>query len=144
MKKSRRMNSLLKLAKNREQDAVSLLNRTRQELDEREGQLKELQQFQRDYINRLGSLGSNGADMSKINEYRHFISQLSGAITMQGQLLAESRKELALKSQSWREARIDSRVIGNYQDRCRNQEHQVLLKCEQKEADEKAQQMKSR
>ena len=143
MKKSQRMNTIVKLAKNREHDAVAMLNRSRQELEEREDQLQELQQYQHDYMRRLESLGGSGADIGKINEYRRFINQLSGAITLQQQLIEESRQELAIKNQSWHEARLDSRVLGNYQLRCKTQEYQMLLKQEQKESDEKAQHIKS-
>jgi len=143
MKKSQRMNTIVKLARHREHDAVAMLNRCRQELEEKEGQLQELQQYQHDYMRRLESLGGGGADISKINEYRRFISQLSGAIALQQKLVEENRHELALRSQSWHEARLDFRVLGNYQQRCKTQEYQALMKQEQKESDERAQHIKS-
>ncbi len=142
MKKSRRMQTLVKLARMEEEHAILQLGEAQRVFSEQMSKLQELESFHKEYRQRLEALGGSGTDIARLNEYRGFIHQIDQAMKIQRQRVAEAREVLDKQDLSWKEARVHHKALGNYQQRCREEEDLIQAKREQKESDERA--MRSR
>ncbi len=143
MKKSRRMQTLVKLARLEEEQAVLRLSEARALYAGQVNRLRELESYHREYTQRMAQLGGTGTDIARLNEYRAFIHQLGEALKIQRQQVAEAREALERQDQSWMEARTHHKALGNYRQRCQREEDLLQAKREQKESDERAMRARS-
>ncbi len=139
-KKSQRIQTVVKLARHDEDEAVLALSQARRQVEEQQRRLAELEAYRRDYAQRLDGLGSAGVNIAQLNEYRAFIIRLDAAIGQQGQRLKQCQAELEQASAAWQAARLRHRAVDKYRQRCRDEELRQAAKKEQKESDERAQQ----
>ncbi len=143
MKKSRRMQTLVKLARIEEEHAVLQRNEAQNAYSAHLGKLRELESFYKEYKQRMDTLGGAGMDMGRLNEYRGFVRQIDQALKIQRQLVAEARGVLERHDESWKAARVHHKALDNYQSRCRKEEDLESAKREQKESDERAMRARS-
>lgn len=143
MKKSRRMQTLVKLARIEEEHAVLQYSEARKVYEERLGKLQELESFYREYQQRMDALGGSGTDIGRLNEYRGFVRQIDQAMKIQRQLVAEAGAVLEKHDASWKAARMHHKALDNYRSRCRKEEELDQAKREQKESDERAMRMRT-
>ncbi len=143
MTRSDRLEPIAGLARNREDSEAIVLGQARRRCEDQERRLVELQQFQREYIERFQALGQTGIDIRRINEYRRFNERLSEVILQQQKLLDESRRLLEQQNRNWTEASAKRRALDKTIDRFRSEEAVHAGRRDQREADEQAQRMRS-
>ena len=142
MKKSSRIQTVARVARIEEENAIVQFSKTQRIIEEREHKLRELEEYYIEYKYRMDEMGGSGTDINKLNEYRKFVRQIGEAVKIQKQLVAEARGELEKDSASWKAARVHHKVINKYQQRCKGEENMQQLRREQKESDEKAMHVK--
>jgi len=142
--KSRRLQPVIKVAKNREEDAALALIEYRKVVDQHEAKLIELKQYHAEYILRLNEGSRIGMNIAQINDYRSFIARLALAVAQQETLLKECEQQLKDKNSAWMLTRARHQALGKVVERYQQQEHEVSEKREQAESDERAQHMRKR
>jgi flagellar protein FliJ len=109
-----------------------------------QAKLEELEAYRagyvRDYARRAGS-GMSGAGM---REYQIFLSRLDEALRHQTQILAQARLQRGAELESWRNAARRAAAVGNLATHWQAEERLASEKVEQKETDERSQQLWSR
>jgi len=141
MLKSKRLQPVIKIAQNREDDAALALNEYRKVIDQQEAKLIELRQYHAEYIQRLNDGGRNGLNIAQINDYRNFIARLAVAVEQQEVQLASCEVELKVKYDAWLLTRVRHQALDKVVDRFQQQEHKESEKREQAESDERSQRM---
>jgi flagellar protein FliJ len=96
--------------------------------------------YVRDFSRRAGS-GMNGAD---VREYQIFLTRLDEALRHQVQILGQAKLKRAAELESWRNAARRAAAVGNLAAHWQAEERVAADKIEQKEADERSQQLWSR
>ncbi|HED40659.1 MAG TPA: flagellar export protein FliJ [Chromatiales bacterium] len=139
--KSRRLQPVIKIAKEREEDAALALSEYRKVIDQQEAKLIELRQYQAEYLQRLREGGRNGMNIAQINDYRSFIARLSVAVEQQEAQLVACEVQLQEKNRAWLEMRARHQALGKVTERYRQQEDEAREKKEQAESDERSQRM---
>jgi flagellar FliJ protein len=106
--------------------------------------LEELEAYRaayvRDFARRAGS-GMNGAG---VREYQVFLGRLEEALRHQTQILAQTRLRRNAELENWRNAARRAAAVGNLATHWQAEERAAAEKIEQKEADERSQQIWSR
>ncbi len=140
--KSRRLQPVIKVAKEREDDAAIALSEYRKIVDQHEAKLIELRHYHDEYIQRLNESGRSGMNIAQINDYRRFIARLAVAIKQQEALLLECQQQLNEKNMAWLQMRGRHQALDKVSDRYRQQEQEARDKREQAESDERSQHMR--
>lgn len=138
-RKSQRLDPVSRLAKDSEHKAAAALGECARQCRDQEQKLAELEDFRREYRRRFEDLGSRGAQVKQINDYRRFIEQLDQAVAQQRKLTEEIRRRLELHNRHWTERRSKRRALDKVIDRFRTEEGRAAHSREQREADERAQ-----
>ena len=142
MKKSQRLAPVIKVAKNREQDAAKALSESRRIVEKNEAKLNELLAYQQEYTKRYEEIGRNGMEINKINEYRQFLARLNEAISGQRELIKFKQSEVDKKNQTWNQTRVKHKSIDKMVTRHRTDERHDEDRREQGEADDRSQHVK--
>ena len=77
-------------------------------------------------------------------EYQLFLGRLDEALRLQGHILAQARLQRGAELESWRNAARRASAVGNLATHWQAEERQVADRIEQKESDERSQQLWSR
>ena len=141
MKRSKRMQSVAEIAKNRERDAARVLGQKRQHLEEQRQRLDELASYREEYARRFQSQGGVGLDARRLHEYRVFLQKLNMAIVQQRDRINQMVGECNIYQESWMNSRVHSKAMDKVVDRCRYDELRKREQQEQKELDEHAMQL---
>ena len=141
MKRSKRMQSVAEIAKNRERDAARVLGQKRQHLQEQRQRLDELVSYREEYARRFQSQGGVGLDARRLHEYRVFLQKLNMAIVQQRDRINQMVGECNIYQESWMNSRVHSKAMDKVVDRCRYDELKKREQQEQKELDERAMQL---
>lgn len=119
MTRSKRMQTVNKVAHKKEQDAARMLGQSRKNLQQQNMRLTELMQYREDYTRKFTSSGNDGMDTRKLNEYRSFLHRLNQAILQQRDVIARAERECQLRERAWLGTRTRSqaltKVIARYQ-----------------------------
>lgn len=141
MRKSKRLQPVIKIARGDEEAAARELGEYRKVVDQHEAKLIELRHYHEEYLLRLSEAGRNGMNIAQINDYRGFISRLAVAIKQQETLVEECQQQLDEKNQVWIERRGRHQALDKVADGYLQQEYQQNEKREQAESDERSQRM---
>jgi len=136
--RSKRMQSVADLAKNREDNAARVLGERRKFLEQQKQRLAELMMYREEYAIKFQSTGNQGLTISQLNEYRHFLIKLNMAIVQQRTHIDMATDDCQLFQQKWLDSRSHTQALDKVVERYRNQEIKVLERKEQKELDESA------
>lgn len=139
MVRSERMQTVAGLAKDKENRAALTLAELRRQHEEQERRLSELQQFQREYAQRLEALGRDGIGIQQLNQYRRFSERLGEAVAQQQRAVEEARRRLDQQNLSWSDASARRRALDETVTRLRAEEAVHAARKEQREADDRAQ-----
>ena len=142
-KKSRRILTVVRLARHEVEAAARALAEAQQFLEAQRQRLGELEVYRSDYARRLQQQGSGGMSIARLTDYRAFLSRLDEAIHQQRQRVAQGEAELERRTDAWRQARLRHRSVDSYHQRCLEEEQREAWKKEQKESDERAQHRRS-
>lgn len=141
MKKSKRLQPVIKIASAREDEAARELVEYRKVVDQHEAKLIELRHYHEEYTLRLNESGRNGMHIARINDYRSFIERLRVAIKQQEVVLVECRQQLDELNRAWLQTRARHKALDKVSDRYQHQELQAQEKRAQAESDERSQHM---
>lgn len=139
MKKSSRLQPVVKVAESREQQAAQALGMAQTQLTQAEQRLAELKVYREDYIARFHSAGAAGMGALQMEDYRQFLHKLSLAIDQQGQVIAQAASEVEVKRQGWHQNRSKTQMLDTVVSRYQAEEQRVAERKEQGEQDERAQ-----
>lgn len=136
MKKSKRLDPVVRIAGTREKEAARLLGECQQRLSKHEQRLIELIGYRKQYSEQFYRLGSAGVPAQKVNEYKTFLARLGEGIEQQKQRLVQTRRELEQKKRDWLIARGKIQAMNKVVDRHVERENYEAARKEQKETDD--------
>ena len=144
MKKTERIGMVRRVVDDIERCKAQALATCEQNVIAAQAKLDELESYRaayvRDFTHRAGT-GISGAGM---REYQVFLNRLEEALRQQTQILAQARLQRAAELESWRNAARRAAAVGNLATHWQAQERLACDKVEQKESDERSQQLWSR
>jgi len=139
MKKSQRLNTVLKLEEMKEQQAGRQMVDARSQLMQETRKLEQLVAYRQEYEELVAQRGSEGIAARALQSYHHFLQRLSQAITQQQQQLLQVEQSAHQHEQVWLQQRGATSNMGNLVNRYAQREQAETERREQKEGDEQAQ-----
>jgi flagellar protein FliJ len=101
MKKSQRIKTLVDLKAAQAKSALEALGVCQRKWLVMQNQIQGLKDYRKDYQNKLDQLGSGGANILQLLEFKSFIEKLDKAIAGQEVALEGIDQELAFKKKAW-------------------------------------------
>jgi flagellar protein FliJ len=141
MKRSQRLEPVVKVAQSREQQAARALGDSQQALSQAEQRLAELKNYREEYVHRFHASGAAGMSAVQMGDYRLFLSNLSRAIEQQVGLVEQAAAGVEQQRQHWFSRRGKVKMLGNVVSRIQADEQRVVDRKEQLEQDEHSQRM---
>ena len=106
--------------------------------------LDELEAYRAAYVQDFTRRAQSGMNGAGVREYQVFLSRLDEALRHQAQILAQARLQRSAELESWRNAARRATAVGNLATHWEAEERLEAEKNEQKESDERSQQLWSR
>lgn len=141
MTKSKRLKPIIKIAEEREQQAVREYLEVQKLHRERETRLTELVNYKEEYQSKFLATDSESRSVFQFNDYRAFLQRLDFTIGEQKKLVLASENELQIKREAWLKMREKAQALEKAADRFLSEELALQNKKEQKETDERAQRL---
>lgn len=138
MMRSKRLDSVLRMAGDREREAAGALAQSRNRLAAQEQRLAMLLDYRAEYEERFKVRGAGGIGIGQLQEYRAFLDRLSRAIEHQRKTLAQAQQQMDLDRQCWLDETRRAQSLGKVQERLRDDEQRGIDAQEQRETDERA------
>ena len=139
MRRSKRLQVVLDLAKRKEDEALKAMQASQGNLKQQQDKLQELVQYQQEYQQALRNAFSTGATAANCATYQHFLTQVGGAIEQQQLVVTLAEEQLNKVRLHWQSLYEKQKGMGGLIDRFRDEEDQALEKKEQKMIDELSQ-----
>ena len=139
MKKSKRLQPVVKVAESREQQAARALGQAQSRQADAEQRLAELQGYREDYIARFHAAGARGMGAVRMEDYQKFLHKLAMAIEQQKQVIAQAQQVVEEKRRLWHVSRSKKQMLGNVVSRYQAEEQRLADRKEQGELDERSQ-----
>lgn len=139
MRRSKRLQVVLDLAKRKEDEALKALQVAQSSLASQNQKLSELTQYQRDYQQSLREAYQTHATADSCATYQHFLAQVGDAIEQQQQTVALAEQQFDQVRIHWLTLHEKQQGMGSLIDRFRDEEDKELDKKEQKMIDELSQ-----
>lgn len=133
MKKSKRMQILVDLAKSKETTVAKKLAAQQQQVIADQDKLKQLQEYAQQYESERNLLGLNPFLAAN---YQHFVERLGQAVNQQKQVIARSEQQAAFAKNQWVKARGKTKSMDWLQEKYVKSEVLVEQKQEQSQGDE--------
>ncbi len=144
MKRSQRLNPVIKVAKDREQRAAKAMGESRRTLEQHQNKLAELLAYQQEYAQMYVDAGRGGIAINRLNEYREFLCRLNEAVDSQKEVIRLRQSDLVKKDHVWRQTRVTHKSVDKIASRLRDRERNAADSREQAASDDRAQHNKSR
>jgi len=138
-KRSGRLQPVARLAEDKEQRASRKLGESRQNLQQHQRQLQELESYREEYLRQLQDSSRSGIKATQLRHYQAFVSKLSEAIEQQEKVAIAAEQDVELAQNNWFQTRHRMKMVGSVISGCQTEELQSELRSEQKETDEFAQ-----
>jgi flagellar FliJ protein len=139
MKKSKRLEPVVKVAENREQQATRALGEAQKRLAAAEQRLRELKQYREEYHARFKANGAAGMGAMFLEDYQKFLHKLSLAIQQQVAVIAQAAAAVEEKKRLWHVSRSKTQMIESVVARYQAQEQRQADRKEQGEQDQRSQ-----
>lgn len=139
MKKSKRLQPVVKVAEGREQQATQVLGDAQTKLAAAEQRLTELKTYREEYIARFHAAGAAGMGAVRMEDYQNFLHKLALAITQQVQLIAQAAKVVDETRHLWHVSRSKVQMLDTVVSRYETEERRMVDRKEQGEQDERSQ-----
>lgn len=136
MTKSKRLQSLVNLARNDENHAARALGECQKMLDEQAARLDELKSYRREYIGQIQRLSGMGLGIETVLRYRRFVERLDQTIAMQAGMVERIQGECEEKRRAWSAARVKHKSLDKAVARYRAAETRRRDRREQQLSDE--------
>lgn len=144
MLRSQRLEVVLSLEKQKEQDALARMGDARKQVEKQREQVNNLNRYQQEYREQIRNNQSGVVPVSRLQAWQAFIAQLDQVIRQQQQVLDQAGQVFEARRLEWQQAWERRRGMEKYIDTCRKQEQREQDGREQKEADEAAGRMFAR
>jgi flagellar protein FliJ len=135
MKKSRRIEPIQEITSSRANEVGHAVALAAVELSEKEKQLKQLQGYREDYIQKSGDPNAS-MDPVRLQNYRAFLDRLGEAIRQQELAVDVARTGYESRRQEWSELRVEAEALGRAVDRLKAEERRSQDRVEQNESDD--------
>ena len=143
MRRSKRLSAVIKLAQNREKQAVRQMGVSRQHLDLQLQTLEELVTYRSEYTREFQDAMKTGLGALSMQDYHQFLIRLNEAIQQQQEQVNMATQDHELSRQLWLDSRCHSKGVAKVAERYQNQERKQQQQQEQRENDERWQHPKS-
>ncbi|MDE2448923.1 MAG: flagellar export protein FliJ [Gammaproteobacteria bacterium] len=116
------------------------------EKNERAAQAKldELEAYRTAYVQDFARRAQSGMNGAGVRDYQIFLSRLDEALRHQTHILAQARLQRGAELENWRNAARRATAVGNLATHWQAEERLAAERVEQKESDERSQQLWSR
>ena len=138
MKKSERFQVIIDIQVQQEKQALQALGVCQQQQQEMEGQLRNLRDYRKEYVEKFDAAESRGLSVGQLLEFRAFIDKLDKAIEAQQQTVEAKNHELARIRKNWELKHRKSESMQKVGERAVKEEAELADKREQAEQDERA------
>jgi flagellar protein FliJ len=139
MKKSKRIEPIQEIASSRANELGQAVAHAAAQLSETEQQLKQLQGYRDDYMQKSGD-PSASMDPVRLQNYRAFLDRLGEAIRQQELAVGAAKSDYELRRQEWSELKVEAEALGRAVDRYKAEERRSQDRLEQNESDDTASQ----
>lgn len=136
MRRSDRMQTLLKLAGVVERAARLRLAQANADMQRKEQQHKQLTEYEREYAEQWIASGKSGLSGAALASLAAFRANLASALVVQGQSVAGAHEALARSAEHWAVQRNRQRVFNELLVKALEQERRELQKRSQRDVDE--------
>jgi flagellar FliJ protein len=131
-----KLDKVAMLARSEENRAAGTLHKSQQALDESAARLSQLEQFKREYEQRLEAIASSGIDARQLVDYRKFLHNLNDAINVQDKEIHRGESELELSREALVDRSLRRSTVDELISRGRVALQQEASKREQRHSDE--------
>lgn len=138
MKRSKRMQSVLKIAKMKADKGARAYAYIAGQLQQEHNKLSELSQYKEEYAENLRQESSAGISGQRLRSMQGFIANLDMAISQQKLQIENVKVQVKTVKEQWMALRAKYRSMEKLVDNFRLDELKAELKAEQKEMDELA------
>ncbi len=137
--RSRRLQPVVRLEEEREQQAGRLLGERRRLLEQNLRQLEELEGYRQEYLQHLLEAARGGIGAVRLRHYQSFMNKLSEAIAQQQRVAEQARQDLEAARRAWLQSRNRVKMVNTVMVSARSEEQREERRQEQRETDEHAQ-----
>jgi flagellar FliJ protein len=144
MKKTERIGMVRRVVDDLERRKAETLATCEKTVAAAQAKLDELEAYRAAYVRDFTRRAGSGMSGAGLREYQVFLNRLDEALRQQAQILTQARLQRGAELESWRSAARRAAAVGNLATHWQAQERQAADKVEQKESDERSQQLWSR
>jgi len=138
VKKSQRIKTIVEIKATQEKKALEVLGAVQRKLQNMQSQVDGLKNYRKEYQDKFDQMGSRGAHVAQLLEFRSFIDKLDKAIIGQEQVLSSIEAELTAKRKIWEELHHKTQSLQKVCESALTVEMKQEAKREQSEQDERA------
>jgi flagellar FliJ protein len=138
IKKSHRIKTLVDLKATQEKESLEAVGIAQRKMLALQDQVDNLKKYRQDYQNKFNQLGSAGANVGQLLEFRSFMDKLDKAIAGQELALDQGKTELAMKRKLWESLHHRTKSLKKIHQHAVKTELKQESKYEQMEQDERA------
>lgn len=131
------LDTLIELARSKNEDATRRLGQLQNDQTCAAGKLDMLLQYRQDYVDQMQEKMRSGVESSHLRNFQNFIATLDGAIEQQRALALQAHSRLAQGRGDWQYSKRRLTSFDTLAGRVRKQEMMVLGKTEQRDSDER-------
>lgn len=144
MKKTERIGMVRRVVDDIERRKAQALAASEKSVAAAQAKLEELEAYRAAYVGDFTRRAGAGMSGAGAREYQVFLTRLDEALRQQAQILAQVRLQRGAELESWRNAARRAAAVGNLASHWQAEERVAADKVEQKESDERSQQLWSR
>lgn len=138
MKRSKRLEPVHRMARNKEAEAAQKVNESVQQKASSVDQLDKLKKYRDDYIAEFKTKGEQGISASRLQEYQAFVHKIDGAIDEQLETIKSMQQQVDARQQDFKKTSSRKKVVEKLIDKSASQEAKSEQRKEQKEADDRS------
>lgn len=138
MKRSQRLQTIVDLHVRQEKDALQIMGRCQQQLQEQQNQLTHLKTYRGEYLQKLAERQQLGMNVSQLLEFRAFADKLDIAIEGQHQAVLTQEREYQRAQNKWEECHQRTKSLEKLSELALAEELKLEIKREQVEQDARA------
>lgn len=138
MKKSQRLKTIVDLKATQEKECLEAVGAAQRKMLALQTQVDHLKKYRKDYQDKFNQIGSAGANVGQLLEFRSFMDKLDKAIAGQEQTLDQSKTELAMKRKLWESMHHRTKSLKKIHESAIKTELKHDSRIEQMEQDERA------
>lgn len=138
MKRSQRLQTIIDLHERQEKDALQIMGRCQQQLQEQQNQLANFETYRAEYLQKLAERQQLGMNVSQLLEFRAFADKLDKAIEGQRQAVFAQEREFQRARIKWEECHQRTKSLQKLSELALAEEMKLEHKREQSEQDARA------